>query len=56
MWNYNLCGDLYIWSYMMLHPCIVLSIMFTRWFFANSKTNITSTALKLCSPIEDVMS
>ena len=35
---------------------IVLFKMFSRWFFANNKTNITSTALKLCSPTEDVMS
>ena len=27
--------------------------MFMRWFFANNKTNITSTALKLSSPTED---
>ena len=35
---------------------IVLFKMFLRWFFANNKTKITSTALKLCSPMEDVMS
>ena len=35
---------------------IVLFKMFSRWFFANNKTNITSTALQLCSPTEDVMS
>ena len=35
---------------------IVLFKMFLRWFFANNKTNVTSTALKLCSVTEDVMS
>ena len=37
------------------YTCIVLIKMFLRWFFANKKTNVLSTALKLCGLTEDVM-
>ena len=34
---------------------IVVIKMFLRWFFANEKFIITSTALKLCDVMDDVM-
>ena len=37
------------------YKLIVLVKMFSQWFFANEKTNITSTALKICDLTEDVM-
>ena len=34
---------------------VIIIKMFSRCFFANRKTNINSTALKLCDLTEDVM-
>ena len=35
--------------------CIVLLKMFSRWFFANKKIIIRSTALKLCNLTDDII-